>query len=157
MSTILGKDEQIIREDVFTANLILFWLKAKYCLTNKRVTGHTPNTFLAVIPLGTAQVAQPLKTIASVISSTKFHFLRLLLGFIFVIGGFLLLSAGTSFPVIIGIILVIIGLVNVLNCYTATFVITNNAGQSTGYNISILEKSKVQNFVNEINTIVADL
>lgn len=153
MSTILGKDEQIIREDVFTANLILFWLKAKYCLTNKRVTGHTPNTFLAVIPLGNAQVAQPLKTIASVISSTKFHFLRLLLGLIFVIGGVVLL--GTS--AIIGIILIILGLVNVLNCYTATFVITNNAGQSTGYNISILEKSKVQNFVNEINTVVADL
>lgn len=154
MSTILGKDEQIIREDVFTANLILFWLKAKYCLTNKRVTGHTPNTFLAVIPLGNAQVAQPLKTIASVISSTKFHFLRLLLGFIFVIGGGALLG---STSVIIVIILIIIGLVNVLNCYTATFVITNNAGQSTGYNISILEKSKVQNFVNEINTVVADL
>ncbi|MCK4678269.1 MAG: hypothetical protein KAT48_09070 [Bacteroidales bacterium] len=153
MSTILGKDEKIIREDVFTANLILFWLKAKYCLTNKRVTGHTPNTFLAVIPLGKAQVAQPLKTIASVTSSTKFHFLRLLLGLILVIGGFLLFSTS----LIIGIILIILGLVNILNCYTATFVITNNAGQSTGYNISILEKSKVQNFVNEVNTVIADL
>ena len=153
MSTILGKDEQIIREDVFTANLILFWLKAKYCLTNKRVTGHTPNTFLAVIPLGKAQVAQPLKTIASVTSSTKFHFLRLLLGLILVIGGCFLLGPSP----IIGIILIILGLVNILNCYTATFVITNNAGQSTGYNISILEKSKVQNFVNEVNTVIADL
>jgi hypothetical protein len=75
MSTILGKDERIIKEATFTANLILFWLKANYTLTNKRVTGHTPNTLLGLIPLGKAQIAQPLKTIASVASSTKFSFL----------------------------------------------------------------------------------
>ncbi len=62
---------------------------------------------------------------------------------------------GSSF--IIGIILAILGLVNILNCYTATFDITNNAGQITGYEISILEKEKVQGFVNEINTIIAEL
>jgi len=153
MSTVLGKDEEKIREDVFTANLILFWLKANYTLTNKRVTGHTPNTFLGLIPLGNAQVAQPLKTIASVISSTKFHFGRLLIGLILLIAGFAMF--GSSF--IVAIILIVLGLVNILNCYTATFVITNNAGQSTGYEISILEKDKVQNFVNEVNTIIADL
>jgi hypothetical protein len=59
MSTVLGKDEKSIREDVFTANLVLFWLKANYTLTNKRVTGDTPNTLLGLIPLGKAQIAQP--------------------------------------------------------------------------------------------------
>jgi len=153
MNTILGKDENKIREDVFTANLILFWLKANYTLTDKRVTGHTPNTFLGLIPIGQAQVAQPLKTISSVISSTKFHFIRLLFGLIlFIIG---LSIIGNSF--IAGIILSILGLVWILNCYTATFVITNNAGQSTGYEISILEKSKVQDFVNEINKVITEL
>jgi hypothetical protein len=62
---------------------------------------------------------------------------------------------GSSF--ILGLILLLIGAVNIANCYTATFVITNNAGQASGYEISILEKAKVQNFVNEINTIIADL
>jgi hypothetical protein len=150
MSTILGKDEQKIKEATFTANLILFWLKANYVLTNKRVTGHTPNTLLGLIPLGKAQIAQPLKTIASVTSSTKFSFMRLLIGFILVIAGFALI---TSF----GIILLLLGAINILNCYTATFVITNNAGQSVGYEISILEKSKVVEFVNEVNTVIADL
>ncbi|KAF5067043.1 hypothetical protein DSECCO2_257670 [anaerobic digester metagenome] len=150
MSTILGKDEQKIKEATFTANLILFWLKANYVLTNKRVTGHTPNTLLGLIPLGKAQIAQPLKTIASVTSSTKFSFMRLLIGLILVIAGFALI---TSF----GIILLLLGAINILNCYTATFVITNNAGQSVGYEISILEKSKVVEFVNEVNTVIADL
>ncbi|MDD3636470.1 MAG: hypothetical protein RBR84_06700 [Bacteroidales bacterium] len=150
MSTILGKDEQKIKEATFTANLILFWLKANYVLTNKRITGHTPNTLLGLIPLGQAQVAQPLKTVASVTSSTKFSFIRLLIGLILVIAGFALIGS-------FGIILLILGAVNILNCYTATFVVTNNGGQSVGYEISILEKSKVVEFVDEINTVIADL
>jgi len=150
MSTILGKDEQKIKEATFTANLILFWLKANYVLTNKRITGHTPNTLLGLIPLGQAQVAQPLKTVASVTSSTKFSFIRLLIGLILVIAGFALIGS-------FGIILLILGAVNILNCYTATFVVTNNGGQSVGYEISILEKSKVVEFVDEIITVIADL
>lgn len=150
MSTILSKDEQKIYEATFTANLILFWLKANYVLTNKRITGHAPNTLLGIIPLGKAQVAQPLKTIASVISSTKFSFIRLILGLVLVFAGFALISS-------FGIFLLVLGAINILNCYTATFVITNNAGQSVGYEISILEKSKVVEFVNEINTVISDL
>lgn len=153
MSTILGKDEQKIKEATFTANLILFWLKANYVLTNKRVTGHTPNTLFGLIPLGKAQIAQPLKTIASVASSTKFSFLRLIIGVVFlIIGGSVI---GSSF--FGGVILLILGAINILNCFTATFVITNNAGQSTGYEISILEKSKVVKFTDEVNTVIADL
>ena len=153
MSLILGKDEKKIKEASFTANLILFWLKANYVLTNKRVTGHTPNTLFGLIPLGKAQIAQPLKTIASVTSSTKFSFMRLIIGVVF-------LAIGVGFmesSFFAGLILLILGVINILNCFTATFAITNNAGQSTSYEISILEKSKVVAFTNEVNTVVADL
>lgn len=150
MSTVLGKDEKIASESVFTANLILFWLKANYVLTNKRITGNTPNTLFGLIPIGKAQISQPLKSIASVSSSTKFSFVRLLLGVVLFFAGLALLSS-------FGVVLLVLAVVNVLNCFTATFVITNNAGQSTGYEISILERNKVVAFVNEVNTIIADL
>lgn len=153
MSTVLGKDEKIIKEATFTANLILFWLKANYVLTNKRITGDTPNTLFGLIPLGKAQIAQPLKTIASVTSSTKFTLGRLLLGVVLALISFSIM--GSSF--FIGLVLLILGAVNVLNCYTATFIVTNNGGQSTGYEISILEQSKVVEFTNEVNTVIADL
>jgi len=153
MNTILGKDEQKLREDVFTANLILFRLKANYILTNKRITGHTPNTLFGIIPLGKSQISQPLKTVASISSSTEFHLMRLIIGLALLIVGIMMM--GSSF--IIAIIIAIFGLVNLLNCYTAIFYITNNAGESTGYEISILEKDKVQALVNEINTTIADL
>jgi len=128
-------------------------LKANFGLTNKRVTGHTPNTLLGLIPLGKNQIAQPLKNIASVTSSTKFSFMRLLIGVVFLIAGFS--TMGSSF--IGGVVLLILGAINILNCFTATFVITNNAGGGTNYEISILEKSKVIAFTNEVNTVIADL
>ena len=153
MTTVLGKDEQKIKQAMFTANLILFWLKANYVLTNKRVTGHTPNTLMGLIPLGKVQIAHPLKNIASVASSTKFTLLRLIIGVVFFIIDFSVI--GSSF--FGGIILFILGAFYVLNCYTATFEITNNAGNNIGHEISILEKSKVVEFTNEVNTVIADL
>lgn len=150
MEAILGKDEQKIRQATFTANIILFWLKSNYILTNKRVTGDEPNTFMGIVPLGTTQISQPLKTVASVASSTKFSILRLIIGLCLVIFG---LGLITSF----GILILVLGAVNILNCYTATFVITNNSGQCVGYEISILEKSKVEEFVNEVNTVISEL
>lgn len=153
MSTILGKNEKKIEEATFTANLLLFWLKASYTLTSKRITGETPNTFMGIFPVGKAQLAQPLKTIASVTNSTKFTFSRLFVGAILAIIG--LAVIGSSF--LLGLIVLGLGAVGVLNCYTATFVITNNAGISTGYEISILEQAKVVDFTNDVNTVLADL
>lgn len=153
MNTVLGKDENKIKEASFTANLLLFWLKANYLLTNKRLTGDTPNTLLGLIPLGKAEMSQPLKTIASVTSSTKFTIGRLLLGIILLFIGIALLEGS----VIIGLLLFFLGVVNILNCYTATFIVTNNGGQRTGYEISILEQSKVVEFTNEVNTVIVDL
>lgn len=153
MSTILGKDEKKIKEATFTANLILFWLKANYVLTNKRLTGDTPNTLFGIVPLGKTQIAQPLKTIASVTSSTKFTLGRLIIGVILAFIGLSMMGSSVLF----GLLLLILGVINILNCYTATFIVTNNGGQSTGYEISILEQSKVVEFTNEINTVIADL
>ena len=152
MSIVLGKDEKNIVQDSFTANLVLFWLKANYALTNKRVTGNTPNTFLGLIPFGSAQISQPLKTVASVQSSSEFKIKRLIVGLILVGIGY---SVGTFS--LFGIVFMLLGAINILNCYTATFIITNNAGQSSGYEISILESSRVEAFTEEVNTAIADL
>lgn len=71
--------------------------------------------------------------------------------------GLILLIVGLSLITSYGILILILGAVNLLNCYTATFVITNNSGQSVGYEISILEKAKVEEFVNEVNTVISEL
>lgn len=117
------------------------------------MTGRTPNTLFGVIPLGKVKITQPLKTVASVSSSTEFFLKRLIIGVILLGTGLYLLGSSAF----IAIILILFGAISVLGCYTTTFVLTNNAGESNGYEISILEKSKVEEFVDEINTSIADL
>lgn len=152
MSVVLGKDEKIVSEHKFKPNLILFWLKASYVLTDKRLTGSQPNVFLGLIPLGKAQVNQPLKTIASVNSGTKFYFKKFIIGLVLTIAGFAVMSETFAG----GLIALIFGVVILLNSFMSTFVIMNNGGQQVGYSLSWLEKSKVQQFVNEINTVIAE-
>ena len=151
MGTVLAKDEEQIRNDSFTANLILFWLKANYTLTNKRVTGDSPNTLFGLIPLGSKEFSQPLKTVASVSTSTQFQLKVFIVGLILIGTGIAFINS------ILGIVLLVLGVINILNSYTAVFLVTNNAGQSEGYRISILEQAKVKSFVDQVNTVIADL
>ncbi len=153
MSLPLSKDEQLVNEETFTTNLLLFWLKTNFALTTKRVMGNAPNTLMGIIPLGKNEITYPLKNIAGVASSTKFHFLRLIIG-IFLVP--ISLSILTS-SFLLAIVLLLLGALALLNCYTSTLVITNNAGQAPVVEVSILDKGKVQSFVNVINSKIADL
>ena len=153
MSFVLGKDEESIETKDFTTNLVLAWLKTNFTITSKRIVGYKPNTLLGLIPLGKVEVTYPLKNIASVGVSTKFHVKRFIFGIILVLIG--LNTLGDSF--LTGLILLLLGALPLLNSYTSTFNISNNAGQSHLIEISILEKSKVQDFVNSVNKTIADV
>lgn len=154
MKVTLSKEEQTLKESEFTSNLILFWLKSNFILTNKRILGKQPNTIFGLIPLGYKQIDQPLKTIASITCSTKFFVGRFFIGLVLALVGFAMLDGN----VFIGLLLLIAGIVNVLNCYTTTFIIVNSGGlNAMTYQLSILEKDKVQNFVTEVNTQIAEL
>ncbi len=154
MNTTLGKDEAVIKEITFSPNLFLFWLKAHYALTNKRLTGQRPNTIAGLIPLGKTSVSQPLRTIASVACVTKFWFKRLLAGLFFLVIGVGVMTQA-SFPG--GLVLVLIGLGGVLNCYTAYFNVTNNAGQELGCEVIITAQAEVEAFANEMNQVISEL
>jgi len=80
---------------------MFFWLKASYLLTDKRLTGTEPNVILGFVPLGEEQVNQPLKTIASVNSGTKFLFKKFIVGMVLAIIGFTVFSK----TIVAGIIL----------------------------------------------------
>lgn len=153
MSIVLSKDEQIVDTQEFTTNLILSWIKTKFSLTSKRIVGSEPNTLFGAIPLGSKEITYPLKSIAGVGVSTKFHFKRLLLGLFLVFTGFGFL--GDSF--LVGLILLLLGALPLLNSYTSTLSITNNAGQSHNIEMSILEKDKVQDFVQKTNNSIAEI
>lgn len=155
MNTTLGKDETIIKEVTFSPNLVLFWLKAHYVLTNKRLTGKHPNTLLGIIPLGKVNISQPLKTIASVACVSKFWFKRLLFGLVLLVLGLIMMTA--EVPFIVALFVALIGLGNVLTCYTAFFNVTNNAGQNLGCEVIITSQSQVEAYANQMNSVISDL
>ncbi|NGX14796.1 hypothetical protein [Wenzhouxiangella sp. XN24] len=156
MNTTLGKDEAIIKEITFSPNLVLFWIKAHYVLTNKRLTGKHPNTLFGIIPLGKVNISQPLKTIASVACVSKFWFKRLLFGLIFLVLGLIMITA-SDVPFLVGLFVALIGLGNLLTCYTAYFDVTNNAGQKLGCEVIITAQAEVEAYANQMNMVISDL
>ncbi|WP_214483762.1 hypothetical protein [Bacillus sp. SM2101] len=153
MSIVLGNDETVTSKENFTTNLVLSWLKTDFSLTNKRLVGFSPNTLFGVFPLGKNEFSYPLKNVASVGVSTKFHFKRFIIGLILVFMG--LGAFDTSF--FVGLVLLAVGALPLLNSYTSRMIVTNNAGQAADIEISILEKDKVQQFVNRVNMGISDI
>jgi hypothetical protein len=155
MNITLSKEEINLKENAFTSNLILFWLKSNFLLTNKRLIIKHPNTLFGLIPLGYKQIDQPLKTIASISCSTQFILSRFIVGALILFLGIKTIGTGTLFGTIL---FIAIGVLNIVNCYTTKFVILNSSGQKAAvYELSILEKEKVQMFVSQINTQIAEL
>lgn len=153
MSFVLGKDEETIETKEFTTNLVLAWLKTNFTITSKRLVGYNPNTLFGLIPLGKVEITYPLKNIASVGVSTKFHFKRFFIGLLLFLTG--ISTLGSS--ILGGLILLSLGALLLLNSYTSTLNISNSAGQSHMIEISILEKTKVEDFANTVNKSVADV
>ena len=150
MSKTFTADEQLVKEAAFTTNLVLFWLKTDFSLTSKRILGSVPNTLMGIIPLGKREFTYPLKNIAGVAISSKFHFLR------FIIGLFLV-SYGTRYIIEGGIFVIILGLLALLNSYMTVFSISNSAGQDSKIEISWTEKTNIQQFSELINNKIAEV
>ena len=142
-----GKDETKITDAVFTTNLVFFWLKSKLCLTNKRLTGQVPNTILGFIPAGKSEIVHPVKSISSVGYSTKAHPRRLILGLLLLLFGLAIHSFGS-------LLYFLLGLIMLNNSYTTKFEVFTNTARPQGFEISILEKSKMEDFVTEIKTLI---
>ncbi|SFS41304.1 hypothetical protein [Paenibacillus sp. 453mf] len=153
MSIVLGKEESLVDKKQFTTNLILAWLKTDFTLTSKRIAGHQPNTLFGLIPIGKKEVTFPLKNVSSVGVSTKFHLRRFIFGGVITLIGLSILG-GSFFG---GLIVTLLGLIPLLNSYTASISYTNNAGHTSSIEMSILEKEKAEQFVQQINLSIADI
>lgn len=148
------REETTILEIKVTSNLLLFWLKSNIKLTNKKVEGNFPNTILGIIPFGKDNLVQPLRNISAVKSSNKFYLSRLITGILLICFG--LISMLINFG-LIDLIILLIGITGLLNCYTAGISISNHAGGGIFQEVSILEKDKINTFVNKVNEIIIDL
>jgi hypothetical protein len=132
----------------FSPNVLLFWLKTEIAVTTRRLLQRQPNTLFNVIPLGFKDAAFPLNNIASVGVEVKFSLRSFLCGLILDVVGLALLGKTP----LIGIVLVFLGLALLATCFTAALGVTNTAGGVNYLRVSVFEKSKLQQFRDEVNT-----
>ena len=133
--------------ETFSPSLALFWLKANMMVSSRRFVYNIPNTLLGVIPLGSEKRSFPLNNIASVDSGSRFRIGRFLGGLFLIVSGFSMSqSSGAS------LILSLIGLLILVNSFPATLSISNNAGGVTVITVSALEKAKLDNFTQVIQS-----
>ncbi len=148
MDTLFGKNEKKIAEAVFIKNIIFFWRKSRFSLTSKKLTGQVPNTILWIIPAGKYEIVHPVKSISSVGCTTKVHFIRFILGIFLLFWAVVIHSVGS---------LIVYGIpasLALLNSYTTKFEVFTNTARPQDFEVSILEKEKMKNFVTEITNLI---
>ena len=145
----LGANETVIHEEEMAVSMILFFLKIKVAVTNRRVVGQWPNTFLGLIPVGSSSVTYPLANIASVAAGTRVLVGSLIIGAILVLIG--LSETGDLWW------LLVIGMLLLVNAFPASFNVTNNAGEKIGHDLAIFERGKAQHLANQTNSIIANM
>jgi hypothetical protein len=139
--------ETNISEAKFSPSVLLFWLRTEIAVTNRRIVLKEPNTLLGVIPLGYKDSAFPLNNVASVGVQVKFSLARAILGLILFIVGIASLKSAAA----LGIILLLLGISLMANALSAALDVLNNGGGHNFFRVSVLQKSKLEHFRDEIN------
>ena len=154
----LRDGESIVKEQLFTPNLLLFWMKTKFVLTNKRLVVYKPNFIFGLIPKGYERLDQPLRTISAISSSTKYNIISFIFGvimFIFGVNTFivsfqLLPLLPMSIPLLIASLLLIASFKVFSNFAISTLTIKNNGGLTENYSFSFNERKTLNDFSNDL-------
>lgn len=132
--------------DSFTPSPLLFWLHTRIAASSTRVQYTSPNTLLGCIPVGENRQTIPIRNIASVDTTTKFNVGPFLIGAALCLAG---VSAISNNPGI-GVILLVLGIAELLNCMSARLDFVNPSGGRNTVTVSILEKAKLMQLAGQI-------
>ena len=149
----LAAGERRIDASTVRTSLLVFWLKTDLVLTDKRLVGTVPNALLGLIPLDRREITQPLDRISNVGFETKFHFLRAVLGLLLVSTSVTLLSEGTVFWGLIGLV---VSLATFSWSWVARITVTDNSGKENNIPVSALDNSKISRFLTVVNRTVVE-
>lgn len=145
----LGENETVRNEYKFSYSLLLFFLKLRFRLTNKRLIVNAPKVFL-LIPTGNDTVTYPLRTIGSVTTKTEFKFLSLL-------GGVVLLLIGFSNLRSIGLLLLLLGVVSLVGAFRTVIAVVSGGAGAVTYSHLPWEAGKAKKMINQLNQLIADI
>ncbi len=151
---VLAPGETVAAAGEYRVSNILFFLRWRMAVTNRRLIGRTPNTILGIIPLGSNQVSYPLANIAGVATRRAYSVISFLIGLILLLAGLGSLGGPNSSPGA-GIILIVLGLLALVATIRVSIQVTNSGGQKIAHGIALSDRSAAQSFVNKVNTTIA--
>ncbi|KYG33413.1 hypothetical protein [Priestia endophytica] len=152
-----NSSEQIIADIACRKSLLFFWLPTYFLISNKRVSIHSRNAILGILPLGTSGEDLTYRSISSVKTSTKLHIFRFLIGAWLTFWGALStlpvgFSAFSSNVGIVMFLLLVFGVLLLLHSYTATLKISNSSGGTTKVEVPYIEGRKLKKVAKHINS-----
>jgi hypothetical protein len=148
----LGKEEQLIGEYSLSYSILLFFIKSKFYVTNKRFIAHIPNFILFVLPVGANTATYPLRNISAIKNRTKLKFFRLIGSAIFVVIGLSLLTQS-----VFGLIMLLLGIIMGLESFPSLVNVETSGAGGLWYPIAIWERAASQQLANEVNQAIVDM
>lgn len=148
----LAPGEQGVYQQLFSPNLLLFWMKTSLSITNRRVVARHPNTIFGVIPLGYNETSMPISAIAQVNTSLTVKPARLIVFGILAIGC-IFMGIG-NLGSAMGIALLLFGVWFTLMAANGIFSQLSLLNQGGGVNsivVSALEQGKLEQFKSKTN------
>ncbi|WP_036977731.1 hypothetical protein [Pseudobutyrivibrio sp. MD2005] len=135
----------------YMTGLLTFYLKGEISTDTNFLKLRIPNTILALIPLGAQKDIIPVQQVATVSTSFRLEFKKLLYGLLGVIVG--LASLGSS--VVFGLLLVLWGVSAVITAFITNLIITTTSGVVYGVPFLVFEKDKANQAEAMINQRIA--
>ena len=135
----------------YMTGLLTFYLKGEISTDTNFLKLRIPNTILALIPLGAQKDSIPVQQVATVSTSFRLEFKKLLYGLLGVIVG--LASLGSS--VVFGLLLVLWGVSAVITAFITNLIITTTSGVVYGVPFLVFEKDKANQAAAMINQRIA--
>ena len=126
--------------------MLLFWLRTKFLLTNRRLVVEAPNVILGIIPAGSQVTTFPINQIASVGVGTAPNKAALVIGVILLFGIF-----GGDLS---GLISLLIGIVILVTAFSGAFRISNTAGEKISFGVRDKDQAKI--FANQVTQVVME-
>jgi len=150
---VLGEGESVTSSNEFQSNLLLFWLRTRVALTDRRVAAEWPNTTLfGLIPVGAQNMSVAFSQIASTNTSTRFKPVKFILALILLVAG--LGGALAESPA--GVVIILLGVALGLRAFETSIAVSNTAGEKFGIEITPPGRGNAQLLVADISAKVAE-
>lgn len=137
----------------FMTGLLTFYLKGEISVEQNFLNMKTPNTILALIPLGSHNDSVPVQQLSSVSCDFRLGIGRLIWGIFFVNLG--IIGFGTSSP-LLGLIFLIVGVNMGVTAFQTVLNVSDTSGKLYSTSFLIFEKDKAYQAERMVRGIIAN-